>query len=71
MYSLDLSPDGTLLASVGPDRTVKLWDTTGWKLLRSLPHADELMAVAFSPDGKLLAAGGYDKTITIWGIPQQ
>jgi len=70
MYSLALSPDGTLLATAGPDRAVKLWDVQNGKMLRSLLHADELMAVAFSADGRLIAAGGYDNTIVIWGIPQ-
>jgi WD40 repeat protein len=70
MYSLALSPDGSLLATAGPDRSVKLWDTQSGKLLCSLPHADELMAVAFSPDGRLIASGGYDTTIVIWGISQ-
>ncbi len=70
MYSLALSPDGTLLATAGPDRAVKVWDVQAGTMLRSLQHADELMAVAFSPDGRLIAAGGYDNTIVVWGISE-
>ena len=68
MYSLALSPDGTLLATAGPSRRVELWDVQTGRMLHSLPHADELMAVAFSADGRLIAAGGYDNKIIVWGI---
>jgi WD40 repeat protein len=63
------SPDGTILATAGVERTVRLWDVKSGTMLRALPHDDELMAVAFSPDGTLLASGGYDNTIVLWGIP--
>jgi WD40 repeat protein len=45
---------------------VKLWDVAGGRLLRFLPHDDEVMAVAFLPDGTLLASGGYDHPIYLW-----
>jgi WD40 repeat protein len=62
------SPDGTILASAGCDRTIKLWDVASGKLLHTLRHGDEVMAVTFSPDGTLIASGGYDNQIYIWGI---
>ena len=62
------SPDGTLVASAGSDGTVKLWDATTGKLLKTLVHPDELMTVAFSPDGTLLVSGSYDNLIYLWGI---
>jgi len=37
-------------------------------ILRSLPHADEVMAVDFSPDGTLLVSGGYDHQIYLWSV---
>jgi WD40 repeat protein/tetratricopeptide (TPR) repeat protein len=31
-----------------------------------LPHADEVLAVAFSPDGRRILTGGADKVATLW-----
>ncbi len=57
-------------ASSSLDKTVKLWDVASGRLLRSLPHGDEVMAVAFSPDGTLLVSGGYDHQVYLWGVPR-
>jgi WD40 repeat protein len=70
LYSLAISQDDTLLAAAGPSRSVDIWDVETGRMIASLRHADELMAVAFSPDGKLIATGGYDNKIALWGIPR-
>ena len=63
-FSIEFSPDGTILASAGGDEhAVVLWDFGSGIRPRSIPHEDQLMAIAFSPDGKLLAAGCYDYQI--------
>jgi WD40 repeat protein len=68
--SMDLSPDGTILASAGGyEHEVLLWDVESGNLLRSLPHNDQITRIAFSPDGKLLAAGCFDNRVYLWGIP--
>jgi WD40 repeat protein len=71
LYGVTFSPDGSLVTSAVCEGTVKPWDAATGRLLCSLRHGDEVMAVAFSPDGSLLATAGYDKAIYVWGIPLQ
>jgi WD40 repeat protein len=59
------SPAGDLLATVGFDHFVRLWDAkTGQELRSWSVDKDYNIDIAFSPDGKLLIAGG--SKIRIW-----
>ncbi len=52
------SPDGTLLAIGGRDRTVTLWNSAGGEQVRLIKDLSApVCSLAFSRDGKLLAAG--------------
>jgi WD40 repeat protein len=62
------SPDGRRLASVGLDKTVRVWNAeTGQQVGAPLTgHQDNVIGVAFSPDGRRVASASMDKTVRIW-----
>jgi WD40 repeat protein len=62
------SPDSRHLASAsGDDGTVKVWDTTTWKEVRTLKHHAVIPAgIAFHRDNQVLATSSYDGTVKLW-----
>ena len=55
----EISGDGTLLATGGRDKKVRLWDVKTEKLNQTLSgHIGPIQALAFSPDGTLLVSSG-------------
>lgn len=69
LFDAEFSPDGTLIATAGYDRTIRLWNATDGSLLRELKaHNGAVFDVAFSPDGSLVASASADETAKIWRV---
>ena len=67
VWTIAISPNGSLIASGSVDNTVKLWDRTGVHLA-TLQHQGAVSRVAFSNNGIYLATASYDRTVRIWDI---
>ncbi len=66
---LALSPDGTTLATVDVQPTIRLWDTQKWEQKAAIKgHGNVVRSLAFSPDGIHLASGSLDQTARIWNV---
>ncbi len=65
--SLAFSPDGTKVATVASDGTVRLWDVvTGRPLVAPMRHRRRSAhSIVFSPDGATLATASEDKTAPV------
>jgi WD40 repeat protein len=66
--SFSFSPDGKFIASVGWDRTIRLWklDDQSYRVFEG--HTDSVISVEFSPDGSTLASGSDDGSVRLWNV---
>ncbi len=70
IHSLEFSPDGVTLGSVGRG-DVKLWDTATGRLVLSISERNWLTDLAFSPDGMSIAVSSWPEfddlgQVSVW-----
>ncbi|MBW4452261.1 MAG: serine/threonine protein kinase [Nostoc indistinguendum CM1-VF10] len=68
VLSVAISPDGQTIASIGDNRTIKLWNLATGKQSSLNAYSQQMNAVMISPDGKTLVSGNDDSTIKIWNL---
>lgn len=67
LYDAELSPDGSLLATVGYDRILAVWRVADGSLVWSnTVHNGAIFDVAWHPSGRLLATASADETVKLW-----
>ncbi len=63
------SPNGNFIASGSEDNTVKLWDVTTGKVVRTfVAHRGYITALDFNAAGDMLVTAAKDNTIRIWDV---
>lgn len=67
---IEISPDGSMLASAHMDSTVALWDLDIPDLLPTLlkGHKGKVLALSFNPKYNILASSSYDGKIILWDL---
>ena len=66
ILDLKITPNNQQIIGVYGDNTVRVWDLTTGKLIKTLiQHTDLIWSIAISPDSKTLVCGSRDRTIQI------
>ena len=69
LTGVSLQQEGMLVAMVGDDHVVNLFDRGTGKFDRQLiEHTDWVRTAKFSPDGTKIATGGNDRRLIVWDI---
>jgi WD40 repeat protein len=64
--SIDVSPDGSTLATASSDDNVRIFDLASVQQVLAIPAINLPTALMFSPDGKKLNGVGRDSLVHIW-----
>ncbi|MEM7308951.1 MAG: protein kinase [Planctomycetota bacterium] len=71
-WSTEFSPDGTLLATTGVDRTATVWDVaSGEKVLVAAGHGGAVKGLSWHPSGEHLATSSDDGTVKVWSLARR
>ena len=62
------SPTARYVATGSLDRTIKIWDATTTRELRTLPNGAMSLFLVFSPDERLVVSSNEDGRVSLWDI---
>lgn len=65
IYSLDITPDGSRIATASGDKTIRIWDADTGEQLCRFDQLPSLREVRFSPNGLRIAAA-HRNGVSIW-----
>jgi WD40 repeat protein len=69
VIAVAISPDSNYVATGSRDKTIKLWELSSGREVRSfLGHETSVNAIDFSRNGKYLASSSTDKTARLWEV---
>ncbi len=67
VLAADIRPGLDIVATGGPSRLLKLWNTDSGEIVKSVKkHTDWITALDLSPDGVLLASGDRNGGVWVW-----
>jgi WD40 repeat protein len=69
VFGVDVSADGSRVASGGYDKTARVWDVaSGRQIVCFAGHTDTVRSVRFVRDTGLAISGGDDERLCVWGM---
>jgi WD40 repeat protein/tRNA A-37 threonylcarbamoyl transferase component Bud32 len=72
VFATATSPDGELMATIGTDGEVRIWDAAHYQLLLQLPgHRLPATTLQFSHDGTAIYSGGNDGRLVRWDLTRR
>eukprot|EP00736_Rhodelphis_marinus_P001616 Rmarinus@m.862 len=71
VWSVEFSPDGSMLASGGRDGAIRIWNSyDGRHLMTLLGHKRNVCSLHFSKKGDFMVSGSWDTTLCVWDMRQ-
>lgn len=69
VHAVGVNREGTMLATAGDDKVIRLWDVARGSLARILEgHQARVTGLTFDPTGRMLASCSHDGTVRLWEV---